>query len=163
MKFDFQRCVPPGFPVKTELRCIGLGILGSVLYSMGFLLRFFSARRELYARQLGNALLQPDRMMPDFVSLLDGTFDGFGVLLLALLFLLVYHYAYHYQGAKSIYLMRRLPKKGELHRRCLSLPLGGMGFSLLLAGALFFLYFFLYMELTPENALAPFQWQKLWR
>ena len=82
---------------------------------------------------------------------------------LCLVLLAAYHYAYHRQGSKSIYLMRRLPSKLELHRRCLTLPIAGILIALLTAFLLLLIYYAVYMNVTPAECLMPGQWQKLWR
>ena len=79
-----------------------------------------------------------DELMPDFADLLGSRFwfpswrilysdkpVFMPVLLLVLVAIgfAIYHYVTLRQGAKSNYLMGRLPDKKELHRRCLTFPL----------------------------------------
>ena len=67
----------------------------------------------------------------------------------------VQNYQSHYRGSRSIYLMRRLPDRRELARRCLCLPLAGFLLAAA-AAALFSLAFFaLYRLVTPPQCL-PF-------
>lgn len=47
----------------------------------------------------------------------------FPFLFLWCIFLVGYHYFYHFQGSKSIYLMKRLPQKGEFIKRLVTLPI----------------------------------------
>ena len=67
------------------------------------------------------------------------------------------HYNYHYQGSKSIYMMKRLPKKSELWRRCLVLPVTLALTSEAAAMILRLLFFAYYMIRTPVVFLAPGQ------
>ena len=90
-------------------------------------------------------------------------FSCFGLVLIVTLSFISTHYSYHYRESKSIYLMRRLSDPWELHRRCLTLPVVGVGLALLVAFVLLMLYFAVYMGVTPEECLTPHQWQKIWR
>ena len=83
-------------------------------------------------------------------------------LLLPLVFLL-WHYAYHYQGSRSVYLMRRLPDRWEYHRRCLAIPAATVAATaVLLAGSLA-LFYGAYMLFTPAACVVPGQWAEIWR
>ena len=72
------------------------------------------------------------------------------------------NYASFRQGSKNIYLMKRLPSRWELHRRCILLPALGMVGSLVMGFTLLMIYFAIYMLVTPDRCLPPDQWQKLW-
>ena len=76
---------------------------------------------------------------------------------------IVYHYLYYRQGSKSIYLMKRLPSKHELHKRAIALPMLAILGCLVAALIVMLLYFAIYMLATPKQCLLPNQWQKLWR
>ena len=62
-------------------------------------------------------------------------------------------YDYHKKSTKSIYLMRRLPDKWELHRRCWGRPVIHCILSLLAVAAMTLVYFLLYLTLTPWECL----------
>lgn len=159
---DLSRWAPPGLRWQTE-RNVFLGVgAGAVLYSFGFLLRYTEARALLYTQESGVSLLRAGAVMEDFAPLLDRALLGFAVQALCMVVFGVYHYVYHNQGSKSMYLMRRLPNRWELHRRCLTLPLLGILASVVLALLLLVLYYEIYMRCTPEQCLTPGQWQKIW-
>ena len=63
----------------------------------------------------------------------------------------------------SIYLMRRLPDRWELHRRCLVFPFAGLVLCVAAAFLTVVLCYACYMIATPEICLTPGQWQKYWR
>ena len=155
---DLARLAPPGFGLRAELQLFGAGAVLAVLYSARFLLRYQSARRQALT-DLERGLTSD---MPDLCSLMDGVLLGFAILAACMLLAAAAHYLYHLQGSKSIYLMRRLPDRWELHRRCLALP--ALGAALCLAAALLALLLDLaiYRLFTPETLQAPLQWQKLW-
>ena len=118
---------------------------------------------KLYHKNGSNRTLIPGAIMPDFTEILDRSLWGFLVAIIAALALIGVHYACHYQDSKSIYTMRRLPNRWELHRRCLTLPLYFAAVCAVLAALLLVLYFVLYMLATPAQCLTPDQWQKIWR
>lgn len=103
--------------------------------------------------------------MPLFAELLAESrpMAGFWITAACMAALAAWHYAYHYQGSRSIYLMRRLPSRWELWRRCLALPAAGAVCALLLAALLLLCYFGLYLLLTPRPCLQPGQWAGLGR
>ena len=64
-------------------------------------------------------------------------------------------YYYFKKDTMSIYLMRRLPDRWELHRRCWGKPLILSGLCLLIQAGLIALYFLIYLVFTPRGHL-PF-------
>jgi len=81
---------------------------------------------------------------------------------LAALSHVIVHYQYHHRVSKSIYTMKRLPNRWELHRRCWSLPLCCFAAVLLTGFLLLLVYYAVYLLVTPAENLAPDQWKKLW-
>lgn len=71
----------------------------------------------------------------------------------------VQNYQSHYRGSRSIYLMRRLPDRWELHRRCLILPLLELAATLLLLAVLTVGFYFLYRGCAPGGSL-PLSWDQ---
>ena len=165
MKRFLERSFPPGYGCKTELTAIFITLGAGVLISLfSFLSAFFAARRTLYIRRGAELILDESSVMPDFVYILG---DKLLILLIlaALIFVLatMIHYAYYQNGSRSIYLMRRLPNRFELHRRCLVVPLISALVFVLIAAFLLLIYYAVYMRFTPEVCLTPNQWQKLGR
>lgn len=115
--------------------------------------------------------LIPNTKADDFVTLLHANTNSIiGLPVFSLLYLVaiglvllaVKNYTSFWQGSKSIYFMRRLPDKWELHRRCLRLPLLGLLACAVLMFLLILLCYVLYMHTIPEANLPPNQWSKLW-
>lgn len=161
-KPDLTRWTPPGLNLKSEKQFFTAGMVFAVIYAVLFFGRYENALSRLYRYEFGRRVLLPGAVMPDFITLLDRYWAGFAVLAVCMLALMVYHYVYHWQGSKSIYLMRRLPNRGELHRRCLVLPLLAILLCILAAIILLLLFYGVYMAFTPNECLMPHQWQKLW-
>lgn len=139
------------------------GLAASWVYSsMLFLVRFFNDRTDLFYRSGNQALLRAGAVMTDFGVLVNDTLWGFVLLAVCMLCMAVFRYAYFYRDSKSICLMRRLPDRWELHRRCLALPLAAVAVCLLAASLVLLADLAVYYAFTPGECLTPHQWQKLW-
>ena len=101
--------------------------------------------------------------MDDFYLLIRGKYMLLGMTMLWCVSNVVFRYLYYYQGSKSIYLMRRLPDRGELYRSCLARPIQRMVLCLVICLAILLISYAYYMKETPTRWLEPDQWQKLWR
>ncbi|MCD7948415.1 MAG: hypothetical protein LUG13_09075 [Oscillospiraceae bacterium] len=164
MKRFLEYNVPPGYRYQTECAAVGIALAISVLISLvSFLSALDQAQRALYMWQSEEWILMEGRMMPDFITMLGDKLLGLLILAVFIFaFATLSHYAYYYSGSKSIYLMRRLPNRFELHRRALLVPLLSAFVFVLVALVLFFIDYAVYMTLTPEACLRPDQWQKIW-
>lgn len=164
MKADIGRLVPAGIDAVQEGKWILAGLGGSAGFSfLLFIVRCCRARGNLFTMRLGKRVLIEGAVMAEFKDVLGIAFAGFAVLSIAILGLAAYHYFYHRIGSRSIYLMRRLPDKSELHRRCLALPAGGIVCCACAGFLLLCIYYWIYIAMTPEQCLVPGQWQALWR
>ena len=162
-KPDLQRYAPVGIRLNGELWTYGLVLCLAALSSLGFFLAYSDAYDSLFHYSGDLKILKAGAVMPDFDTLSLRYFSCFGLVLIVTLSFISTHYSYHHRESKSIYLMRRLSDPWELHRRCLTLPVVGVGLALLVAFVLLALYFAVYMGVTPEECLTPHQWQKIWR
>ena len=129
----------------------------SLVYSFGFLVRLVNARQGLFV-MLGNRypaerVLREGARMAPFAEICENAMLGFGVGLALPLFFMVYRYLYHYQGSKSIYLMRRLSDRGVLRRNCILAPLAEMLGIGALGVVLYLLYVGIYLLATPAGCL----------
>ena len=159
-----QRSFPPGYRYKNEIM-VSIGVFaGGVLNSsIGFISEYSAAKQSLYIRIGTDAILDESRVMPDFAYILGGKLNYIFILAaLALIIPSAIHYAFYHSGSKSIYLMRRLPNRFELYRRCLLMPLIYTLAYMLAAAALLLIFYAVYMNGTPEACLTPNQWQKIW-
>ena len=156
-----QACVPAGLSAGRELKWIASGWALSLLWSLNFVLRYLPHREKLFDWVGGKRVLMPGAVMTDFCELMPGLMAGFGVVAACMAVLAVYHYFYHYQGSRSIDLMRRLPNRWELWRRCLALPAAAALASGLLALVLTAVYYAVYALCTPAACLTPGQLSKL--
>lgn len=164
MKMEFlKKLVPPGMEYKPELRFYITGLICAGLYSLRFLVRYFDARYELFEHYDYESVLIEGAKIADFRSLLGSAPAGFAFIAVCGLVYIIYHYLYFRQGSKSIYLMKRLPSKRELHKRAIALPLLAILGCAVAALIVVLIYFAVYMLATPRQCLPPNQWQELWR
>ena len=153
---------PPGANILIHTNWYIAGLSFSLLWSLGFLFRYADKYQQLFVHTETGRTLRSQAMMPEFEELLGGCMGGFYVVFLLLLTSIFLYYASFYQGSRSIYLMKRLPNRGELHRRCILLPALGMAAALAVRIIVLLLYFAVYMLVTPDRCLPPDPWQKLW-
>lgn len=162
-RLDWNRYVPLGVNGKKVRNGVLIALGLGVLISFGFFGRLIDAWDELYEWVGRTRVLRQGAVMPGYRTLLQGSFWGLGAVAACMAGLAGGFYASHYQGSRSIYTMRRLPKRWELWRRCLTVPAAAVLCCLLLALLLRFVYFGIYLLVTPEGCLPPGQWQALWR
>ena len=161
----FDRLAPPGMTLKPiEDSLVGGSIISSIWSVIIFLIRYCLKYDNLYYTDFaGVSHLKEGAVMPDFVYIFSDSLMLFNILALAMLGFIIYFYAYYYRGSKSIYTMRRLPNRWEIHKRSIVLPLLAVITVLAAAFVMVMICFGLYMIFTPDQCLTPDQWSKLWR
>ena len=162
LRTRLERSVPLGINYGAELKWLAFGFVAALLGSLSFFAAYANHYQMLFQwRTELLKVLRPGAVMPDFVDILGASLIGFLILAVCMIGMLIYHVAYHYQGSRSIYLMRRLPRRRELWRRCLALPAAAAAASLCAAFLLLLLYYWYYMARTPDACLTPDQWEKI--
>jgi len=127
------------------------------------LIQYFTELSNLYRYREGKRWLDESMTMPDFAEIFVRFPIGFSILAVCMLGFVIYHYVYYYRGSKSIYLMRRLPNRFEIHRRAWTYPLCVILLCVVCVVVLFWLFFGLYLWITPNACLMPGQLWRLWR
>ena len=152
----FETYTPPGVAFWTQLKfCLG-GLGVAIAWSISYLIKYSSAHANLYEYTFRGRVLKSGIYMIDFQKLVHSgidSFDGFLVFYFMMVGMLVYHYLYYYQGSKSIYLMRRLPNRWEVHRRSITLPFAAFVIAVMTEIALWLLYYGIYLVCTPAQCL----------
>ena len=149
---------PPGMDMEAEKLFFGLGMSGAFFYSWTFIWRYMQARAELYLYSEGKYILLEQRVMAKFSDLLGNALLGFLLVAIGLLGFVIFHYAYFWQGSKSIYLMKRLPDKMEIHRQALTFPILALLVCMVTSFLLLVLYYGIYMIATPRQCIPSNQW-----
>jgi len=152
----FEKYTPPGIEFKSRFIYI-LWYLGiAVGWSCSYLIKYLTARSNLYAYTLVGLVLREGAFMPGFHELIYEGMDsryGFWGFYYLMVVMIVMNYLHYYQGSKSIYLMRRLPDKWEIHRRNVIMPLAAIVIGALTQMALWMLYYGIYLTCTPQQCL----------
>lgn len=159
MKPDRTRYFPVGYDPGQELQWTLFGLIASVFWSMIFLVRYAQELQSLYRYEQRGEIFS----IASFPELIRLCFLGFWITALLLLIFAVSHYHYHFQGSRSIDLMRRLPDRWELARRCLAFPLVGIAACGLSAGLLLAIYAAIYVLCTPDQFFQTAFGGSVWR
>ncbi len=162
-KPDITRYAPPGSNIKQQTDFFIVGNIISIIYSLYFFVEYFNNYQNLFEFDGTKRILISGAQMPDFPLILNKFLIGIPIVAICMMFYVVFYYASYYQGgSKSIYLMKRLPKKSELHKRAWTLPLIFTAITLLIGFLVAVFYLCFYLLITPEQSLRPDQWQKFW-
>lgn len=152
-----EKYTPPGIDFANQFKLCMCGWSAAIGWSISYLVKYATARADLYKYSLKGPVIREGAVITSFYDLVHeglDSFDGFTMFYLVMLGVLVYHYIYYYQGSKSIYLMRRLPDKWEMHRRSITLPFAMLVIGALTQMALWMLYYGIYLTCTPTECLA---------
>ncbi|MBR5423901.1 MAG: hypothetical protein IK108_07815 [Clostridia bacterium] len=163
MKKLIQWLSPPGMNVKAEKPLTVICLILSALWeTLSFLSNYTYERDALFTVRNGKRMLLQGAEISDFASLDFGMVWGFYATILIIAGFTVFRLAYFYQGSKSIYLMRRLPQKGETAKRVLALP------ALWIAGTALIMLLFtglmaaVYLLATPKGCLPAQPFKDVW-
>ena len=159
------RYSPPGAELKSEWVVYLFGNITAFAVSLMFFASYASARSELYNydRVQKKYILNEAATMQGFSDILGGYLLGFVLIGVIMLSFIIFRYSYYRQGSKSIYLMKRLPERNEIHKRAIPLPVIASLSCLIYAFILRFFYFAVYMIATPNKCLPAGAWVELWR
>lgn len=162
-KRDFSDFIPPGAKLSRYFMwyfvVLGIAVCISFLSQRSVAAAYFHILTYDYA--IEGWVVNPQAVMEDFAPLVMPYFIGFGAVVLLCAAGVFVNGAAFRRDSKSIYLMKRLPTRGECFRRTAVLPLIGLLLTLAVAVGLVFLYYFLYVKTVPEECLAPDQLTRL--
>ncbi|MBR5712920.1 MAG: hypothetical protein IKX54_04920 [Lachnospiraceae bacterium] len=159
-----NKLFPPGTNVAVECCVLGTTIGWMVIAGMSFISKFQQARENLYD-DFGNGVMirNLDREMPKLRSLVSGRLYGLLIVLLGCAAIAVGHYVSYYRESKSIYVMKRVSSRAEIHVRCLAVPLITFAVALIIAFIMFRLYVWGYYYFSPEGSLPKQVDPSFWR
>ena len=154
MKIDLKKYDPPGMETDKEQGILVGGTALTLIISLVYFWdRYASAYRRLWDYYNGNTKILGNDPMEPFFELFGRSLGGYLIVILCMLAGVAVRYAYYWQGSKSIYLMRRLPDGGLLHRTCWVRPMVRMGLSLLAALVSLAVFYGIYVFVTPAVCL----------
>ena len=164
MKKDLSYYAPPGMELEPEKKVFVIGMILSTFFCfLIFGIQFSDCLEKLYWKNGSQRTVIPGAMMTNFTELFDNAVIGFDVIVALMIAAMVMHYAYHTWESKSIYTMRRLPSRWELHKRCLTLPICGIVICKVTAFLILLICYGYYVRVTPRECLLPEQWIKIWK
>ena len=158
---DWSCRIPMGMNGEKIWAGLMVGLTAAWMLSWSFFARYWNAYDVLFANRRGTKVLRQGAVMAPFHEVLGGALTGFGLFALCMPALAVWNYFYHYQGSRSIYLMRRLPDRWELPRRCIAQPALALALCAVTAVVTLLLYFAFYWLVTPKECLQSGQWGML--
>lgn len=159
---SLSRLFPLGWPWQNEIMLTAAALGLSALTAMGlFLSRLTPALNALYERTYQDELvLVPGRLVPPYPQIFGNALLGFGLVALCLILLPIGHFLWHRWGARSDYLMRRLPRRQELAKRCITGSALLLVITVLMGLVMFGLLFLWYQAATPAGHLPPDVWAR---
>ena len=149
-----EKHAPLGIDVTTEFGLYIFGVvMATLLSAFCFFVDYSYALNELYTYRGNKRVLIEGAIMQDFNVMIDELGTVSTLVCVVTLLVTVGHYMYHYQGSKMMYLMKRLPDKWDVHRRCWTLPVTGAVLMVVWAFVLKMLFYAVYMFCTPSQCL----------
>lgn len=146
---DLGKYYPPGYEWREELISAAALLGVAFLISWKYLFSLGRAVDALYRFEGAERVLKPDAVAEPFSALAGDSWQGFLLPVLFLAAMTVWHYVGYFRRTKSIYVMRRLPKRGALFLSCVEGPAVCAGLLALAAALLYGLYFGLYLFAVP--------------
>ncbi len=162
MTGKINKIIPVGLSVKKELIIGMIALVFSVCRSLSYFYSYYNFYNSMFEFIGDKKVLLPGRDMMDFHVVTENCFDGFLISAFIFLVAIIFHYGYHHKDSKSIYTMKRLPQKCELHIRCITLPAIGIALCIILSFLLLLLFYYHYVTVTPPECLLPDQWRNFW-
>ena len=148
-----ENYAPPGIQLSKEMNYWKLVMAICTCWCLQFPFRYVQELNGLYEIRAGKKYLMDNVFMPGFELISMGLFEVFSIAIAFSVCMLVYHYNYHNQGSRIMYLMRRLPNKWEVHIRCITLPVITVVISVVYMHMLRMIFYAIYILCTPPQCL----------
>lgn len=152
-----EHLAPPGANIERLRNVLVTGlILCSLAMFVQFVATWNTACQNLYGWIGTERQRLPGAELPTFLYLIRGTYQWFAAVVIAAVFVVIDNYTCYYRESRSIYVMKRLPKWSEIHKRAWPLPL----FACITAGVVIVLTTLLcmlvYRVCSPADCLPEF-------
>ena len=149
--------LPPNVAAESVRGVTALGLtVGTIASLFDFFYRYGRAKEMLYGIKNFKRVLIPGAIISPYSQMIGMTVILFAVLAVVALASAGLMYASFYQGARSIYLIRRLPDSGRtLRKHVWTVPVRLALFSLLWGLALLVIYYLIWRFATPAQCLGP--------
>lgn len=148
---------PPGYDYRQEWRAFFIILAAGCFISLGYLFELDNHVCELfYHDSKQGRILRPGAVALPFWSLIQNWLWGFGFPLFYGIACAVDHMLYYRRSTRSIYLMKRLPKRSVWVKSCFQ----GAGAELMITAAavvlLLLLYRLCYVLRIPKECMPGF-------
>ena len=144
---------PLGIPYEKHIRGFFALVTCATICTMFFFLQYGNALEELYTYRAGKKVLMEGVVIDSFGQITEGLFLMGYAVSVAVFLMVIYYYLYHYQGSKMMYLMKRLPDRWDIHRRCWTFPVCGAVITVVWMKILEMIYYGIYIIFTPSQCL----------
>lgn len=149
-RINLKKYMPVGRDPSAYLKAGVAAWIAASVYELGFFLINYVNELANVRRMLK---IRPVMKIPAFYGLIENGFRLFPLVWLVMALEVISAYGYHRMGSMSIYLMRRLPDRWELHRRCWTLPVLITLGSLASMGLIALVCYGIYRGFTPAEWL----------
>ncbi len=146
---NVNKLTPPGKPCGYIWK---IAAVEAVLLTLWSLLRYLTTLEGSVSGMGANGILYLSGEFPwRFSDILGNALNGFYICAGAMIGFVIDNYVYFYTDSKSIYTMKRLRRRGELHLRCWAVPLFWAAALLLCSQILRAVYFLFYWLSVPYH------------
>lgn len=152
---------PPGFDFMTGSGVYLGAFIALLMHAFMFFRRFQEAYEFLFRHEDGIKVLLSNVLMPTFKSLSISYSYIFFITSWGF-YLIRLRYRYFNVETKSGYVMLRLPRRLEYHKRCWAVPVAWIILNYLFFFLIKGLCFIYYRNLVPLSAWPPGQSMNLW-
>lgn len=150
-----ERIIPPGGRTSELKGFTILAILAAVIISgLPFANELELAVDSLYEDTYPYHIqLKDGAVMPPFWEIMGDKCAIYPICALFMLGFVIANYSYFHSESKSIYTMRRIPNRWELHFRCWAMPVLGALCILAVQWLFTLLCYIIYIRSIPEGVL----------
>lgn len=150
-----EKLIPPGGRTSeltgfTVLAILLAVIVSGLLFANELELAVDALYKDTYPAHIE---LRPGAVMPPFWEIMGDKCVIFHICALCMLGFVIANYSYFYSESKSIYTMRRIPNRWELHYRCWAMPMLGALCILVVQWLFTLLCYIIYIRSIPEGVL----------
>ena len=144
---------PPGYEWQDEWKVTGY-LLGLVFILSGqYWFRLGRMTNGLYRYEGGKRFVDAEAIAESYVEVVGNSWLWFLLPIVFLAVMAVWHYVSYWQHTRSIYVMRRLPRRGVVFVSCVQGPVLCAAVLILAVVLLYVLYLGLYWIAVPAECM----------
>ena len=151
MKSEMSRkCTPPGLSCRAEIYIcfvlLSIMTIKSLFFPRVLHQNIHWIDEETYIGL--SDIMKKQCFLPDFEEITSGSFGMMIPIALLCIYMIIRNYLYFYGKGNVSYLMKRVPDRWELHKRCLTYPL-----AIILTGMVLCILLFLYFVIIYRTSI----------